>query len=180
MVEGDTITLNGVEGTITELRDAGYAWTGKVDFGGTVYGIEFSENFDNEPIISINCSDPYLYWTTLDKVADTTEPEPEDPSTGDEVPYAAWYGTYEMTYAGKTYTMVVAEDGLSLNGVGGTAVEEFAANTYGGFLGKYAFDGIEYDIELYHSTWGESSYSIYLTCKDNANYMINALMTKVS
>ena len=85
-----------------------------------------------------------------------------------------------MTNAGKTYTMVVAEDGLALNGVAGTAVEEFAANPYGGFLGKYAFDGIEYDIELYHSTWGESSYSIYLTCKDNANYMISALMTKVS
>ena len=183
VVEGDTITLNGVEGTITELRDAGYAWTGKVDFGGTVYGIEFSENFDNEPIISINCSDPYLYWTTLDKVADTTEPEPEpeEPSTGEgEVAYAAWFGTYEMTRSGKTYTMIISADGITLNGVAGTAVEEFAANTYGGFLGKYAFDGIEYDIELYHSTWGESSYSIYLTCKDNANYMIDALMTKVS
>lgn len=163
------------------MRDAGYAWTGKVDFGGTVYGIEFSENFDNEPIISINCSDPYLYWTTLDKVADTTEPEPEEPSTGEgEVAYAAWFGTYEMTRSGKTYTMIISADGITLNGVAGTAVEEFAANTYGGFLGKYAFDGIEYDIELYHSTWGESSYSIYLTCKDNANYMIDALMTKVS
>ena len=183
VVEGDTITLNGVEGTITELRDAGYAWTGKVDFGGTVYGIEFSENFDNEPIISINCSDPYLYWTTLDKVADTTEPEPEpeEPSTGEgEVAYAAWFGTYEMTQSGKTYTMIISADGITLNGVAGTAVEEFAANTYGGFLGKYAFDGIEYDIELYHSTLGEGSYSIYLTCKDNANYMISALMTKVS
>lgn len=183
VVEGDNITLNGVEGTITELRDAGYAWTGKIDFGGTVYGIEFSENFDNEPIISINCSDPYLYWTTLDKVADTTEPEPEpeEPSTGEgEVAYAAWFGTYEMTRSGKTYTMIISADGITLNGVAGTAVEEFAANTYGGFLGKYAFDGIEYDIELYHSTWGESSYSIYLTCKDNANYMIDALMTKVS
>ena len=183
VISGGTMELNGTVGTLTELTEVSYGWTGKADFGGTVYGIEFSENFDNEPIISINCSDPYLYWTTLDKVADTTEPEPEpeEPSTGEgEVAYAAWFGTYEMTQSGKTYTMIISADGITLNGVAGTAVEEFAANTYGGFLGKYAFDGIEYDIELYHSTSGESSYSIYLTCKDNANYMINALMTKVS
>ena len=183
VISGGTMELNGTVGTLTELTEVSYGWTGKADFGGTVYGIEFSENFDNEPIISINCSDPYLYWTTLDKVADTTEPEPEpeEPSTGEgEVAYAAWFGTYEMTQSGKTYTMIISADGITLNGVAGTAVEEFAANTYGGFLGKYAFDGIEYDIELYHSTWGESSYSIYLTCKDNANYMISALMTKVN
>ena len=183
VISGGTMELNGTVGTLTELTEVSYGWTGKADFGGTVYGIEFSENFDNEPIISINCSDPYLYWTTLDKVADTTEPEPEpeEPSTGDgEVAYAAWFGTYEMTQSGKTYTMIISADGITLNGVAGTAVEEFAANTYGGFLGKYAFDGIEYGIELYHSTSGESSYSIYLTCKDNANYMISALMTKVS
>ena len=179
VISGGTMELNGTVGTLTELTEVSYGWTGKADFGGTTYGIEFGTGFDGEPYVAINCSDPYIYWLTLEKVV-TEEEEPEDPSTGDEVAYAAWYGAYEMTYAGKTYTMVVAEDGLSLNGVAGTAVEEFAANTYGGFLGKYAFDGIEYDIELYHSTWGESSYSIYLTCKDNANYMLNALMTKVS
>ena len=179
VISGGTMELNGTVGTLTELTEVSYGWTGKADFGGTTYGIEFGTGFDGEPYVAINCSDPYIYWLTLEKVV-TEEEEPEDPSTGDEVPYAAWYGTYEMTNAGKTYTMVVAEDGLSLNGVAGTAVEEFAANTYGGFLGKYAFDGIEYDIELYHSTWGESSYSIYLTCRDNANYMINAVMTKVS
>ena len=179
VISGGTMELNGTVGTLTELTEVSYGWTGKADFGGTTYGIEFGTGFDGEPYVAINCSDPYIYWLTLEKVV-TEEEEPEDPSTGDEVPYAAWYGTYEMTNAGKTYTMVVAEDGLSLNGFAGTAVEEFAANTYGGFLGKYAFDGIEYDIELYHSTWGESSYSIYLTCRDNANYMINAVMTKVS
>ncbi len=179
VITGGTMELNGTVGTLTELTEVSYGWTGKADFGGTTYGIEFGTGFDGEPYVSINCSDPYLYWLTLEKVG-TEEEEPEDPSTGDEVPYAAWYGTYEMTNAGKTYTMVVAEDGLTLNGVAGTVVEEFAANTYGGFLGKYSFDGIEYEIELYHSTWGEGAYSIYLTCKDNANYMIDALMTKVS
>lgn len=179
VISGGTMELNGTVGTLTELTEVSYGWTGKADFGGTTYGIEFGTGFDGEPYVAINCSDPYIYWLTLEKVV-TEEEEPEDPSTGDEVSYAAWYGTYEMTNAGKTYTMVVAEDGLSLNGVAGTVVEEFAANTYGGFLGKYSFDGIEYEIELYHSTWGEGAYSIYLTCRDNANYMISAVMTKVS
>ena len=179
VISGGTMELNGTVGTLTELTEVSYGWTGKADFGGTTYGIEFGTGFDGEPYVSINCSDPYIYWLTLEKVV-TEEEEPEDPSTGDEVPYAAWFGTYEMTQSGKTYTMIISADGITLNGVAGTAVEEFAANTYGGFLGKYAFDGIEYEIELYHSTLGESSYSIYLTCKDNANYMINALMTKVS
>lgn len=179
VISGGTMELNGTVGALTELTEVSYGWTGKADFGGTTYGIEFGTGFDGEPYVAINCSDPYIYWLTLEKVV-TEEEEPEDPSTGDEVPYAAWFGTYEMTQSGKTYTMIISADGITLNGVAGTAVEEFAANTYGGFLGKYAFDGIEYEIELYHSTWGEGSYSIYLTCKDNANYMISALMTKVS
>ena len=179
VISGGTMELNGTVGTLTELTEVSYGWTGKADFGGTTYEIEFSTDFDGEPYVAINCSNPYIYWLTLEKVV-TEEEEPEDPSTGDEVPYAAWFGTYEMTQSGKTYTMIISADGITLNGVAGTAVEEFAANTYGGFLGKYAFDGIEYEIELYHSTWGEGSYSIYLTCKDNANYMISALMTKVS
>ena len=179
VISGGTMELNGTVGTLTELTEVSYGWTGKADFGGTTYGIEFGTGFDGEPYVAINCSNPYIYWLTLEKVV-TEEEEPEDPSTGDEVPYAAWYGTYEMTQSGKTYTMIISADGITLNGVAGTAVEEFAANTYGGFLGKYSFDGIEYEIELYHSTWGESSYTIYLTCRDNANYMIGAVMTKVS
>ena len=178
VISGGTMELNGTVGTLTELTEVSYGWTGKADFGGTIYEIEFSA-YNGEPCVSIKCSNPYLYWLTLEKVV-TEEEEPEDPSTGDEVPYAAWFGTYEMTQSGKTYTMIISADGITLNGVAGTAVEEFAANTYGGFIGKYSFDGIEYEIELYHSTWGEGAYSIYLTCRDNANYMISAVMTKVS
>lgn len=162
VVEGDKITLNGVEGTITELKDAGYAWTGKVDFGGTVYGIEFSENFDNELIISINCSDPYLYWTTLDKVVDTTEPE--EPST--ELPFPAdivgtWTG--EDLYSGETMTLVLGEDGtVTYNGTVATNV-----TTYNEETGKFTFtiDGSRYSVTVNYGVGGLET-KLMVSCMD--------------
>ena len=162
VVEGDTITLNGVEGTITELRDAGYAWTGKVDFGGTVYDIEFSENFDNEPIISIKCSDPYLYWTTLKKVVDTTEPE--EPST--ELPFPAdivgtWTG--EDFNSGEVMTLVLGEDGtVTYNGTVATNV-----TTYNEETGKFTFtiDGSRYTVTVNYGVGGLET-KLMVSCMD--------------
>lgn len=139
ITEEGTITINGVEATVT-AED--YGW-----YDLLLNGKKYTIWKNGEQL--------QLYSTGTDAITvnmtkqEAEEPEPE-PTV--EIP-EGMIGTWSATELDKTYELVVTADSITLNGVVGTGLTAFEEDSYGDLVAHIYFDGVEHSI-AYSATPG--------------------------
>ena len=139
ITEEGTITINGVEATVT-AED--YGW-----YDLLLNGKKYTIWKNGEQL--------QLYSTGTDAITvnmtkqEAEEPEPE-PTV--EIP-EGMIGTWSATELDKTYELVVTADSITLNGVVGTGLTAFEEDSYGDLVATIYFDGVEHSI-AYSATPG--------------------------